>query len=222
MSDQPEINQEDQMPQPEAETAESLPRERRARRAARTPGERRLFPRFWTFASVFSLLMNVILIGVVAVLAANLFAIKNNIVQPLLDGLYSNFQLMDEAHIRTTIPVSADVPAKFDLPLDTDTSVVLTEDTVIPNATVSVYTGGLIIQNAQTDIILPKGSVLPIHLTMTVPVDQQIPVDLTVEVDIPLNQTELHEPFVGLQGVVAPYKIMVEKLPSSWADLFKR
>lgn len=205
--------------QPAAEPVESKPESAIRTRRRR---EQKLPTGFWTFASIFSLIMNLILIAIVAVLAANLFTIKTTLLQPLIDGLYSNFQLMDAAHIKTTIPVSASVPAVFDLPLDTDTSVVLTEDTTIPGATVSVYTGGMMIQNAATDIVLPKGTILPIHLTMTVPVEQQIPVNLTVDVDIPLNQTELHEPFVGLQGVVAPYKVMLDKLPGSWADLFKK
>ncbi len=205
--------------QPAAEPVENQPESPILTRRRR---EHKLPTGFWTFASIFSLVMNLILIAIVAVLVANLFAIKTTMLQPLIDGLYSNFQLMDAAHIKTTIPVSASVPAVFDLPLDTDTSVILTEDTVIPGATVSVYTGGMMIQNAATDIVLPKGTVLPIHLTMTVPVEQQIPVNLTVDVDIPLNQTELHEPFVGLQGVVAPYKVMLDKLPGSWAELFKK
>lgn len=184
--------------------------------------EPRLHPTFWNIASIVSLVVNVILIVVVLGLGANLFALKRGVISPLIDGLYGNFQLMDEAHIRTTIPVSASVPAKFDLLLDTDTVVVLTEDTYISNATVTVNTGGLFIQNAGADIVLPAGAQLPVHLLITVPVDQQIPVDLTVEVDIPLSQTELHQPFVGLQGVVAPYKEILDKLPSSWADVFKR
>jgi hypothetical protein len=40
---------------------------------------------------------------------------------------------------------------------------------------------------------------------LTVPVKTTVPVTLNVPVDIPLEQTQLHEPFVGLQGVVAPY-----------------
>ena len=66
------------------------------------------------------------------------------------------------------------------------------------------------IYNAPTDIILPAGTVLPIHLDLVVPVDQQIPVELNVAVDIPLNQTDLHTPFVGLQQVLDPYYTMLE------------
>jgi hypothetical protein len=35
-------------------------------------------------------------------------------------------------------------------------------------------------------------------------VDTQIPITLNVPVNIPLSQTELNEPFVGLQEVIKP------------------
>jgi hypothetical protein len=42
-------------------------------------------------------------------------------------------------------------------------------------------------------------------LDIVVPVDTTIPIRLDVAVDIPLQETELHEPFVGLQDVVRPF-----------------
>jgi len=44
-------------------------------------------------------------------------------------------------------------------------------------------------------------------------------VNLTVPVDIPLANTQLHEPFAGLQDVVAPYKKLLDGLPDSWGDV---
>jgi hypothetical protein len=207
-------------------TAQPLPEEEKTLPSQTDGGEpirpRRKFhfaPAFWTIASTLSVIVNVILIIIVIILAINLFTLKQIVGDQLVNGLYNNFQLMDAAHIKTTIPVSASVPAKFDLPLETDTTVVLTEDTYIPDAQVSVYTGGLQIMNARTDIVLPKDTKLPVHLSMVVPVDQQIPVELNVNVDIPLNQTELHQPFVGLQGVVAPFKELLDPLPGNWQEL---
>ncbi|HQF61877.1 MAG TPA: hypothetical protein PLT26_05200 [Anaerolineaceae bacterium] len=195
--------------------------EPRAETAAESPAPRRWRPRgvgpaFWTLASIFSLIVNVILIVVVLVLARNLFALKALVGDGLITPLYQNFVLMDEASIKRTITVDSSVPAQFDLELDTDTMVTLTEDTYIEDATVTVYTGGLYIDAASADIILPAGAELPIHLAMTVPVDQTIPVNLDVEVDIPLNETELHTPFVGLQNVVAPYHEILSEMPSTW------
>ncbi len=175
-------------------------------------------PPFWTIASILSLVVNLVLIVVVLVLAGQIFKVKAILTDQLIGGLYNNFVLMDQASIRTTIPVSTRVPARFDLPLETDTTVTLTQDTKINAATVSLTTGGLVIYNAPTDIILPAGTDLPVHLSLLVPVDQEIPVDLNVAVDIPLNQTELHQPFIGLQEVLNPYYDLLKALPGSWEE----
>lgn len=185
-----------------------------------TARRERIAPAFWTFASVLSLIVNLALIVVVVLLASQLFAIKRLVSDQLIGGLYSNFQKMDQAHIRTSIPVKTNVPAQFDLPLKTDTTVTLTQATTIRSATVSVYGGVLTISSAPTDIILPAGTVLPVHLDMTVPVNQTIPVEMTVDVDIPLAQTDLHEPFTGLQAVLDPYYTLLNDLPDTWGEAF--
>jgi hypothetical protein len=74
-----------------------------------------------------------------------------------------------------------------------------------------VQTGGLNITGARATIVLPQGVILPINIeNLVVPVDQQVPAVLDVPVDIPLNQTELHEPFVGLQEVVKPWYCLIQ------------
>ena len=179
------------------------------------------FPQaFWTVACVFSLAVNVVLIALLLAIGQQLFTIKGVVEDQLLGGLFQNFVMMDQAHIRTSIPISTSVPAKFDLPLKTNTIVVLTEDTTLENATVArLTTGGLTIENAPATIVLRTGTELPVALDLTVPVDQVIPVTLTVDVDIPLNKTDLHKPFVGLQEVVRPYYRMLSKTPGSWNEL---
>jgi hypothetical protein len=127
----------------------------------------------------------------------------------LLGGLYSNFEKMDAAHITTTIPVQTEIPVKFDLQLNQQTNVVLSQDVTISNALVTVKTGGMNIANALTTIVLPQGTNLPVVLNLTVPVDKMVPIALDVQVDIPLEQTQLHEPFVGLQEVVKPFYCML-------------
>ncbi len=179
----------------------------------------KLWPAFWTITGVFSLLMNAILIAMLLSLGNQLFALKSLVEDQLIGGLYENFILMDESNIQTTIPVSAQVPAKFNLPLDAETVVVLREDTYIPGATVTLNTGGLNITNAPTNILLPAGTKLPIQLSLEVPVDQKIPVDLNVNVDIPLDQTDLHIPFTGLQNVVSPYYDLLGQTPDSWGEI---
>lgn len=211
------------------------------------PEVRRLFwqgqvgPAFWTVASLFSMGVNVILVIILLVVGKELFSIKQLVSQQLIGGLYSNFQRMDEAHILTTINVkdtiqvedtivvNDTIPVVFDLPLQTETTVVLTKNTKI--------TSGKVMLNGTwvtTDIMLPKNTPLDIYLNLTVPVNQmlpvtlnvpvnlQVPVDMDVPVDIPLNQTQLHEPFVGLQQVVSPYHSLLTGLPDSWDEACSR
>ena len=177
--------------------------------------KRPFLPTFWTVASVLSMVVNLILVIVLLVLVRELFTLKALVGDDLLGGLYNNFVLMDEAHIRTTIQVQADVPVQFTLPVQTNTIVQLTEDTRIDGARVTLNTGGLNILSAPTNIILPAGTNLPIALDITVPVNTTIPIVLQVPVDIPMTETELHEPFLGFQGFVGPYYKMLDDLPDS-------
>jgi hypothetical protein len=127
----------------------------------------------------------------------------------VLGGLYTNFEKMDRAHITRSIPVQTTIPVKFDLLLNQQTNVILSQDVTINNAYVTVNTGGLNISRALTTIVLPQGTNLPIVLNLTIPVDTTVPVSLNVEVDIPLNETQLHDPFVGLRKVVEPFYCMI-------------
>ena len=170
-------------------------------------------PVFWTIASVVSLTVNVLLVIVLVVLLVNMqrFNVGNalNLGNSFLGGLYTNFEKMDRAHITRDVQVNTTIPVKFDLPLNQATNVVLSQDVTIDNALVTVKTGGLNITNALTTIVLPQGTTLPIVLNLTVPVDTTVPITLNVPVDIPLEQTQLHEPFVGLQDVVRPIYCML-------------
>jgi hypothetical protein len=182
--------------------------------------QRRIGPAFWTTTGAISLAVNIVLVVILVIVAKELFSIKELISSQLVGGLATNFAQMDQATIKSVIPVDDNILVKFDLPVKTNTNVILTEDTVLTNATVSVFTGGLVINNAQASIVLKAGTVLPIALDITVPVETTVPVHLNVAVNIPLNQTELHQPFVGLQNVVSPYQSLLDSLPSSWKEVF--
>lgn len=161
-------------------------------------------PAFWTVASVLSLIVNLILIIVLVVLARQLFTLKAMVGEKLLGGLYENFIYMDQAHIQTNITVEDTIPINFTLPISQDTIVVLTENTPINGANVRITSGGLTI-NSPANIVLPAGTNLPVHLELNVPVNTSVPIKINVPVDIPLQETELHKPFIGLQQVVAPF-----------------
>ena len=175
-------------------------------------------PAFWTIASLLSLTLNVALIVAVIILARHILAVKDLVSVQLVDGLYQNFVKMDQASISTTVKVKDTIPVVFDLHTKTETTVRLTRPTRIKNAVVNVRTGGLTISNSSANITLPAGTNLPIALDMVVPVSTTIPIELSVPVNIALDQTELHEPFVGLQEVLTPYRALLAQVPASWKD----
>lgn len=181
----------------------------------------KVLPAFWTVAGVFSITLNIILIVAIILIGRQLFALKSLVQNGLIEGLYQNFVLMDQAHIITDIQVKDTIPVQFTLPVRTETTVTLTKDVMIPNTWVALATSGDGINlsiNAPADITLPVNTPLDIRLDITVPVSTTIPINLPVHVDIPLNQTQLHEPFTGLQSVVSPYRAYLSSLPNSWGE----
>ena len=180
------------------------------------PRTRRLqfLPAFWTIASLMSMTVNILLIIILLVLlqmVGNIQGTANDKISTLLGGLYTNFVKMDQASIQTSIHVEKDIPVNFSLNVSGPTNVTLSQPVTINNALVNVQTGGLNIVNAQARIVLPQGTLLPITIeNLTVPVNQSVKAILDVPVNIPLNQTQLHDPFVGLQKVVEPWYCLVE------------
>lgn len=175
-------------------------------------------PRLWTTASTISLTINIIMTIILIILVVSVYRLKLDMqkvmsagtaLMSLPSGLYSNFEKMERASIQTNVVVDAMIPVKFDLQLNQPTDVTLSENVTITNALVTVNTGGLNITQANTTIVLPQGTVLPITLNLTVPVDKQVPVTLNVPVNIPLSATSLNEPFVGLQEVIQPIYCVV-------------
>jgi hypothetical protein len=176
-------------------------------------------PRLWTTASVITLTINLLLAIILIILVISVYRLKLDMakimdastsVMGLPGGLYENFEKMERANIQTNVVVNTSIPVKFDLQLNQQTNVILSQDVTITNALVTVNTGGLNISRANTTIVLPQGTILPVNLALTVPVDQQVPVTLNVPVDIPLRETQLNDPFVGLQNVIKPLYCLLE------------
>ncbi|HLO18389.1 MAG TPA: hypothetical protein VK206_26385 [Anaerolineales bacterium] len=180
------------------------------------PRRFQFLPALWTIASVLSLTINVILI-IILLLAWQMLRNFGGLgptamgkASGLLGGLYDNFVRMDQANIRTNIHVEKDIPVNFQLNVSGPTRVTLTQPVRIDGAVVSVHTGGLTIVDADASIVLPQGVVLPITIeNLVVPVDKKVLAVLDVPVNIPLSQTELHAPFVGLRQVVKPWYCLI-------------
>ena len=181
----------------------------------------RFLPAFWTIASVLSMIVNIVLIIALLLAFQMLDRMREfqsygmNRSAGLLGGLYTNFVKMDQATIATTIPVDADIPLDITVPVQTTTQIWLAEPAVIRNAHVLINTGGLSI-NANARVTLPAETPLTVRLDFPLNVKDTIPIHLQVPVNIPLNQTELHEPFVGLKEVVEPWYCLVQ--PNATVD----
>lgn len=171
-----------------------------------------LLSTFWTIGSAVSITVNVVLIAILLIVLRRLGGLNaNQVGTGLLGGLYTNFEKMDQAHIKTTIPVQTNVPVRLDVCIKTGTDVVINRDVTIPGARVTVQTGGLNIVGATSTIVLPSNAVLPVNLDLCVPVETTMPVTLDVPVDIPLASTDLHPAILGLQETIKPLYCMVEK-----------
>ncbi|HNT25146.1 MAG TPA: hypothetical protein PKM21_12310 [Anaerolineales bacterium] len=198
----------------------------RSPRLQRFTWQGKVGPAFLWTASILSLVVNLILIVVLVVVVRYVFTLRTMIQDGLINGLYENFVLMDEANITTTVEVATTIqvidtiPVVFDLPLNQDTEVVLVDATPINGAT--IYLNGVAVP---LDLVLPADTTLGITLDLVVPVSQtvpvslDVPVNLSVPVDIPLQNTELHQPFTGLQGVVSPYRDLLSNVPQSWEEI---
>jgi len=177
-----------------------------SRQSARALAGERLIRAFWTVTGVVSLLVNAVLITLMVIVGNKILAIKEKagtLGAGMVSGLYINFEKMDRAHIKTTISVDKEVPVKLMLPIQTSTTVRLTESTTIPGAHVRINTT-LFNIDAPATVTLPKDTSLPVFLDAMVPVETTISIHLEIPVDISLAATDLHEPFVGMLGVFRP------------------
>jgi hypothetical protein len=178
---------------------------------------------FKTFAIFFSFAMNLIVLVVLLVAAPLIVPIIGEIAAPLVGGLNSSFEDMNDASIKRTIQVEDDLDIDFVQRLSTTTHVIVDESVAlegVPARFVLPDGGGAI--NGQVFLDLPEGLDLPVQLEIDVPVQQTIPVEVSVDVDIPLNETELGKPFGRLQSLFGPLNALIEGLPTSNDELMDR
>jgi hypothetical protein len=172
---------------------------------------------FWRFMIIFSFIVNFVLIVVLLVLGIWLIEIKNQIAQPLVAGLHSSFVGLDDATIDWTIPVRDTIPIMLDIPLETDTVVVLTDQVPLRvNALIDLP--GINAYNvvATVNLELPVGLELPVALDLDVAVDQPMDIALDVRAVIPLEQTQLHDVAENLRLLFDPLAVGLTNLPNDF------
>lgn len=197
----------------------------RSPRLQKTTYQGKYLPAFWTVACIFSLIVNVILISLLIGFGRNFFGLKSSIAKGLINGTADNLALMDQAHIVTTVPVQTEIqlqdnlPVVFNLPIDQNTQLLLAQETHISGAYIYLNNTPVL-----TDMTLPARTPIQVSLNMSIPVDTTVPMSMTVPVslqvpvDIPINKTDLHQSIVGLQGVIEPYKTLLDSTYNSPKD----
>jgi len=177
---------------------------------------------FKTVALLISFTLNMLFLIALLLLLMQVFRIKQGLVEPLVDSLRDTVAELDEATINTTVRVDDTVTLDFDLPINQALGVELTADVpVAANATFTLPGGGGVI-NGRVDIVLPRGSILPLHMDTTVPVSAAIPISLDVPVSFPLAETELHAPLQNLRISLDNYADRLDELPDSWGEAADR
>jgi hypothetical protein len=173
----------------------------------------KFFPAFWTVACIFSLLVNIILIGLLVSFGHHFFELKAIVSDGLVTEASNSLAMMDQAHIVINVPVETTVrlqdnlPVVFDVPINQDTQIVLSEAATINGA--RIYLNNTAVT---TDLTLPANTPLQANFDTTIPISTSVPVDITVPVslqvpiDIAIDKTDLHQSIVGLQEALAPYE----------------
>lgn len=171
---------------------------------------------FWRFMVIFSFIVNIVLVVVLLVAGVFIFEIKAQ-AEPLIEGLHSSFVGLDEATIDWTIPVRDQIQVELNIPLETDTVVVLTEPVPL-EVTALIDLPGINAFNAQAtvNLELPAGLELPVALDLDVPVDEPLDVELDVRAVIPLNQTQLHDVAENLRLQLEPVTTLLNNLPDDF------
>lgn len=179
---------------------------------------------FKTFAIIFSFIMNFVLLLVLLIAAPLILPIVDEIAEPIVGGLNDSFVDMSTATISQTIPLNTQMPISFTLPLEETTSVVVVEDVALQRipAQFVITGGGDGFISGEVYLSLPQGLELPVALDLDVAVDQTIPVVMDVPVQIPLNETDLGDPFMRLRSLFEPLDRLIKGLPSTNDELFRR
>lgn len=190
----------------------------------------------WRFMVIFSFIVNLVLVVVLIGAGILIFEIKNNVADPLVQGLHSTAVGLNAATIDWTIPVRDTLGIDLRVPINANTitstvtqiggepvapiagETVVTLTRPVPISIVGAFinSNDLTLRNATVNIILPAGTQLPVALDLEVGLQTDIPVELDVRAVIPLSETQLTDPIRTLALLFEPLAIGLHNLPSDF------
>ncbi len=166
------------------------------------------FALFFSFMVAFIMVMVLLVVALVAWQSLpTLRSLKDGLACQTITGLNSLVDDLENAVITQTIQISQTIPVRFDLPLDRDMDVQLTRGIKLTRPTTFVLPAGGGQINGTVFLTLREGQNLPVHMNITVPVDQQLPVAMAVPVSIPLKNTELGSIVAKLRKLLEPLQL---------------
>lgn len=176
----------------------------------------------WRFMVIFSFIVNIVLVVVLLLAGIFIFEIKKQVADPLIGGLHSTAAGLGDATIDWVIPVRDTIPVVLNIPLETDTTVVLTSP--VPLTVNAVIDLPSILGQSMNDIpatvqlTLPQGLALPVALDLDVPVNEDLDIALDVRAVIPLRETQLIDPINQLGLLFEPLAIGLWNLPNDFGQ----
>lgn len=190
----------------------------------------------WRFMVIFSFIVNLVLIIVLLALGLFIFEIKNDVADPLIQGLHRTAVGLDKATIDWTIPVRDSLFVDLQVPINQnsilstvteyngeavqpiagETLVTLTRDVPLVINNALIQSPDLTLRNATVNISLPAGTSLPVSLNLEVGLQTDIPVSLDVRAVIPIAETQLTDPIQTLQLLFEPLALGLHNLPSDF------
>jgi len=200
---------------------------------------------FANIATIFSFVVNFVLVLVLLLALSLLFRAKNEVLEPLLENLDQAFLGLGQTSVETTVEVDQTIPISFtlpmsqslgldfNLPINQQTEVVLVRPVPlnVPATFVLPGWGGAI--NGNVSLQLPTGMRLPVQLTMNVPVraeipvildvpvNEQVPIQMVIDVNIQLGEAGLDPAVERLRGVFTPLRLALEQIPSSLSEIIR-
>ncbi len=188
----------------------------------------RVIPWLWnafkSIAILFSFLVNIVLVVVVAILvprADSILSLKTEIAEPLLVELDQAFAALEETTIQSTIYITDTIAVVFDFRLEQNTDVILTQPVPLAMPAQFVISGGGGTINGTVIMSLPQGQALPVALRINVPVSTTVPIFMTVPVTIDLAEAGIGPAIEQLRAVFTPITGFVESLPDTTEELLQ-
>jgi hypothetical protein len=173
---------------------------------------------FWKTITVVSIVLNLALLFVMITLGNSIFRLKTAIDDTGFEEVAKAMTFEEGATLSTSIRVQDQVPMTFEVPLQRNTVVTLSEPARIDGASISIRSATFSI-DAPASLTLPVGAELPLALDFSVTVDAVVPIDLTVPVEFPIADSEIGESLSAMQGLLDPYRSIVAELPGCWQML---